>query len=371
MDFDLSEEQTRLKSAARDFATRELAKAATAIDHAGEIPAAIVNGLARAGLLGIGIDGGSGGDRVALVLAVEEIAAACASTARLVSTHVALFCRTLQRFGDDALRSALLAKAARGEVIGTVATIDVENPAATSLVAEKQENGGYVVRGETGPVTLGGVAELFVVFARDASSEGNALVALVVGRDNPGLSIERAEPGFGLRGTRPAMLRFDGSLVAADRVLAESGLVIAKAALEEARLGVAAEAIGVARAAHDKACAHVKVEQQRVVSAGLLGMQVQIADMTVELDAARLLVLRAARLADAGSSSAAESAIGRLFAAEMATRVAHKAMLLHGARGADAALGLERHLRDAHGVELHEERGETQRAVIARSMLEG
>lgn len=287
-----------------------------------------------------------------------------------------LFCRTIERFGDEALKRSLLEPASSGAIIGAVAMLDEEHLKDAPLVADRQESGGYVVRGETAPVALGQRADVFLVFAREAmNEEKDGLVALLVRRDAPGLTVKSAPMRLGLRGVPQAVLSFEGVLVAADHVLgaSQAGHEMLVSAHAEARLAIAAEALGVGRAAYEKACLQVKQEQQKQAGAGLLGMQTQLADMSVELDAARLLVLRAAQLGDAGSgsTSVAEGAVGCLFATEMATRAAHKAMLLHGARGADLALGLERHLRDAHSVALSDERGETQRALIARSMLQG
>lgn len=377
MDFDLTDEQAEQKQRAAAFAQDKLLGNAALVDERGEIPNEIVSALVASGLLGIGFAhelGGKGGGRTAIVAAIEEIARACAATGWLLATHLMLFCRMLDRFADDTQKRSVLMPALTGESIGSVATIDETDIESLALAADRQESGGYLLRGETGPIACAALADMFLVLARDPALEAEGgLVALLVRRDAPGVSIKRARASSGLRGAQRGVLVLDGVLVAADRVLGANGagLAIARALHAESRLALAAEALGVARAAFEKAAGKVREEQQRSKSAGLLGMQIDIADMSVEIDAARLLVFRAAGILDAGGAEGAEGAIASLFASQMATRAAHKAMLLHGAEGADIELGLERHVRDAHGVELSGERGDAYRTVIARSMLEG
>ncbi|MDI1445918.1 acyl-CoA dehydrogenase family protein [Polyangium sp. 6x1] len=375
MDFDLTEEQKRFQEAARALAARELAPRAAEIDHDARLPEGHARTLGDAGLLGLTIPaehGGSGGDLVALALAIEEIAAACASSAAIVGTHVALVARTLLRAGSDAQKQNHLARLARGASLGAAAMPDPAEP--VSLIAEPSAAGGFVLEGEAGPVILGPAADVFLVFAATNRDPNDPrLVALLVPKSAPGLTLVPAEATVGRRAASAALLRARGVRVDAADVIGApgEGSSIAAAALEDARIAVAAEAIGVARAAFDKAAAHVKRTQDRVKTPGLLGMQAQLADMAVDIEAARLLVLRAAHLADRGLPSSAERSIGKLFASEMSTRVAHRAMDILGARGGGASEGLGRHFRDARTTELVEESSGTQRSIIAQTMLKG
>ncbi|MRG96538.1 acyl-CoA dehydrogenase family protein [Polyangium spumosum] len=375
MDFDLTEEQKRLQAAARELAARDLAPRAVELDREARLPEGLARRLGDAGLLGLTIPeehGGSGGDLVALALVIEELAAACASSAALVGTHVTLAARVLARAGSEAQKRTHLAALARGASLGAAAMPDPADPLLLS--AKASDAGGFVLDGEAGPVTLGRDADVFVVFAATNPDPNDPrLVALLVPRDAAGLEIVPVDALVGRRAAGAATLRARGVRVDASLVIgaAGEGSALAAAALEDARIAVAAEAIGVARVAFEKAAAHVKRTQDRVKTPGLLGAQAQLADMNVDIEAARLLVLRAAHLADRGHPSSAERSIGKLFATEMSTRVAHRAMDILGARGGGAGEGLGRHLRDARTTELVEESSGTQRSIITQTMLKG
>ena len=375
MDFDLTEEQKRSQQGARALATRDLAPRAAELDHAGRLPEGFTRRLGDAGLLGLTIPaehGGSGGDLVSLALVIEEIAVACASSAALVGTHVTVVCRVLFAAGTNEQKRKYLAPLARGLSLGTAAMPDPAEP--PSLFAEPDASGGLLLDGEIGPVTLGRDADVFLAFAAtNRTPDDPRLIALLVPKAAPGLEIVPVESGVGRRAAGAATLRARGVRVDAADVIgaAGDGAAIAAAALEDARIAVAAEAIGVARVAFEKAAAHVKGTQDRVKTPGLLGAQAQLADMSVDIEAARLLVLRAAHLADRGSPSSAERSMGKLFASEMSTRVVHHAMEILGARGGGAGEGLGRHFRDARTTELVEESSGTQRSIIAQTMLKG
>ncbi len=377
MDFDLTEEQRRIQQGVRDLATRDLAPNAAEIDREARLPEGLARRLGDAGLLGLTIPkehGGSGGDLVSFALAIEEIAAACASSAAIVGAHVALVCRTLLHAGNDDQKRRILAPLARGESLGAAAMPDLAEPAA--LFAEPSASGGFVLEGETGGVTLGRHASWFLVFAATNRAPNDPrLVALLVPRAAPGLDLTPIEAGVGRRGAGTATLRARGVHVDAADVLGArgdgDGLTIATAALEDARIGVAAEALGISRVAFEKAALHVKRTQERTKSPGLLGVQVLLADMSVDLSAARLLVLRAAHLADRGAPSSAERSIAKLFASEMSTRVVHGAMQILGARSAEASEDLGRRSRDARMTELVDESSGTARSIIAQTMLKG
>ncbi len=370
MNFDITEDQQRLQQAAREVAARVLAPRAAKIDRDACLDPEVILALAEGGWLGSTIPealGGSGGDFVSFALAIEEMAVACSNSAAFVVTNVALVARSIAKFGTDEQKRQILVPMARGQVTAAFAAIDPDDLAAAVPTYEQLADGSFVLRGETGPVTLFGQPGQMLVFAR----AGEVLTAFVIPYDAPNLVATVLPASLGKRAASLAMLRFNEVRVARNAVLGAvgEGLTVALSALGDARIGAAAEALGIARAAYEQAVAHVKQEPPKPAVPGLLGRQAMLADMCVDIEAARLLTLRAAGLADAGESSASERSMAKLFASEMSTRVAHKAMQILGARSVSTTPNVERHYRDARMTELSDENTETQRSIIARTML--
>ncbi|MBK9258417.1 MAG: acyl-CoA dehydrogenase family protein [Polyangiaceae bacterium] len=371
MNFDITEDQLRTQQVARDFAAHVLAPRATDVDQNARIEAESIGQLGDAGWLGMTIPeafGGSGGDFVALALAIEEFAAACANSAGFVAANVALACRPLLAYGSDTQKRELLTPLARGKTTLAFAPADPDNLGAGVVHAERQHDGSFVLRGETSPVTLFGQPDHVLVFARTADER---VTAFVVPYGAANLHVTVLPGHLGKRAARLGVLRFDGVQLPASAAVGQQGdgLSIARSALDDARIAAAAEALGIARAAYEKAALHVKQESPKTPAPGLLGVQVMLADMCVEVEAARLLTLRAARQADAGTTSGSERSMAKLFASEMSTRVAHKAMQILGARNVATTPSLERHFRDARMAELSDDPPEVQRAIIAAAML--
>ncbi len=379
MDFDLTEEQILLRDTARDFATREIEPKAAELDRSARWPAEIVARLADLGFLGMAVPaelGGAGLDTVSYVLAMEEVSRACASSGVIMSVNNSLFCDPLVKFGTDQQRRDVLAPAASGKELGA---FGLTEPASGSdartmkTVADRQGDGGFVLNGSKNFITCGPEADHVLVFAvttPDAARPKHT--ALIVRRGTPGYSVAPHDEKLGIRAAHSCTIFFDNVRVPAEGVLGGEGdgFSIAMATLDGGRIGIAAQAIGIARAAHEKAVAYARDRKAFGGSvADLQAIQFMIADMATELDAARLLTLRAASMKDRGVRHTAESAIAKLYASEMATRVTHKAIQIHGGYGYTTEYGVERHYRDARITEIYEGTSEIQRLVIAGSVL--
>ena len=379
MDFDLTADQERVQRAARDLAAREIEPGAAARDRAARWPAEIVARLGALGWLGMAVPrelGGAGLDPVSRALVVEEIAAACAASAAIVIAHDALFCGPLLAFGTAEQHRAILAPAAAGSEIGAFAFA----PGADDLPAraERRPDGSFTLHGATSLVTSGPSAEHFLVLARTSpdgeAAQSTASTALLVRRGAPGITIGPPVETMGLRAAHACTLSFEGVRVPLERVLGAEGggADVARHALDAGRVGLAALGVGIARAAFEKAAAHLTgAPAPRPPTPQ--SVQFMISDMAVEIDAARLLVRRAAlRRSDGGDAGhASEGAVAKLFASEAATRVTHRAMQIFGARGTTTACGVERHYRDARSTELDVGTSEAQRLSIAAGVLEG
>ena len=366
MNFDITEDQRRTQQAARDFAERVLAPRAADVDREGQLAPETIAQLAEAGWLGMTIPeahGGSGGDFTSLVLAIEEFAVACTNTAAFVGANV-LVARALLAHGNEAQQSELLPAVVRGKKTIALATLNPDE----LLDASRQSDGSYELRRKTDSVTLFGQPEQVIVFGYDADAA--VVKTFVVPYDAKNLEATVLPASLGKRAAHLCTLRFDAVHVAESALLGTPSdeLDVAHTAMEDGRVLAAAEAIGTARAAYDRAVQHVKT-LPKSTEPGLLGLQVLVADMCVEIEAARLLMLRAARQADAGVASGSERSMAKLFATEMATRVAHKALQIHGARAIATNPSLERHFRDARMTELSDDGLEVQRANIAQTML--
>ncbi len=368
MDFDFTDDQRRTQQAARHFAERVLAPRAADVDRQGQLNAETREELGTAGWLGMTIPealGGSGGDVTSAVLAIEELAAACANSASFVGANI-LAARTIRAFGSEAQRSTLVSGLGRGNTSMVVASFDPEQLPADGLEARRRDDGSYELHGRANVAGLFGAFVHAIVFART----DDVWTAFVVPYAAPNLYVTVLPASFGKRAANLGTLSFDGVVVSEAAILGVTGagLDVARSLLADARILAAAEAIGVARGAYERAVLHIK-GLPKSTEPGLLGTQVLIADMCVEIEAARLLTLRAARQAENEVVSGAERSIAKLFATEMASRVVHKAMQIVGVRNVLATPSLERNQRDARVGELSEDGLDTQRAVIARTML--
>jgi butyryl-CoA dehydrogenase len=381
MDLDLTEDQLLVQQAARDFAQREIAPKAAELDKTGRWPTEIVARMAELGFLGLAIPaehGGAGLDHVSYVLVMEEVSRACASSGVIMSVNNSLFCDPLLKYGTDFQKREVLAPTAQGKWLGAFGLTEPSSgsDARTMLtVGEKSGDGGYLLNGSKNFITCGPEAEHVIVFAvTTPDPERPKHTALLVRRDMPGYSLAPHDEKLGIHAAHSCTIFFENIKVPKEMVLGAegNGFKIAMATLDGGRIGIAAQALGIAVAAHEKAIAYAKERKAfRTPIANLQAIQFMLADMATEIDAARLLTLRAAHLKDKGVRHSAESAAAKLYASEMATRVTHKAIQIHGGYGYTTEYGVERHYRDARITEIYEGTSEIQRIVIANSLLKG
>ncbi len=365
----------------RRFADEVIAPRAAEIDDSALFAGVHLPALAEVGLMGMNLPerwGGAGVSSVALYLAVEALAAACASTTSMVTAHF-LATDAILIGGDDTQRARWLVPAASGKTLGAFALTEPNagsNPADMTTRASALGDplgDRYLLNGVKHFISNAAHADFIVVFAiTDASARARGISAFVVDRNAKGVSMGPAEPTMGLKGGHVFEVRFDGCEVAADcRLGAEgSGFRTAMKVLDNGRIEIAATCTGIARAALDMALAWAKTrEVDGEPIARFQGLQWMFADMATELDAARLLGLRAARLRADGARFSHEAAMAKLFAAEMAGRVTDNALQIHGGYGYSRQMPLERLVRDVRVMRIYEGSSEIQRNIIARTLL--
>jgi len=381
MHFQLTEEQSLVLSTARDFATREIEPKAAELDKTARWPTEIVAQMADLGFLGLAIPteyGGAGLDTVSYVLVMEEVSRACASSGVIMSVNNSLFCDPLYKFGTEWQKKEILTPTAQGKILGA---FGLTEPASGSdartmkTVAEKQGDGSYVLNGSKNFITCGPEAEHIIVFAvTTPHPEKPKHTALLVKRGMPGFTLAPHDEKMGIKAAHSCSIYFDNVKIPPEYVLGEdgAGFKVAMMTLDGGRIGIAAQALGISKAAIDRSITYAKERKAfGGVIAGLQAIQFMIADMTTEYEAARLLTLRAAQMKDRGVKHTAESAMAKLFASEAATRIAHKAIQVHGGYGYTTEYAVERHYRDARITELYEGTSEIQRIVIAANTLRG
>jgi butyryl-CoA dehydrogenase len=377
--FDLTEDQRLIQQTARDFATREIEPVAAELDRTARWPTEIVGRMAELGFMGMCIapeQGGSGLDAVSYVLVMEEVSRACASCGVIMSVNNSLFCDPLNDFGTDWQKREILAPTARGEILGAFGLTEPASgsDAQTMLtVAEAQGDGSYVVNGSKNFITVGPEAEHILVFAlSDKDSDKRRHTTFIVRRDMPGMSLAPHDEKMGIRAAHSCTIFFENVRVPKEYVLGErgDGFKIAMKTLDGGRIGIAAQALGIARAALEKAINYAR--ERHAFGQPIMNFQAiqwMIADCDVELEAARLLTMRAATLKDRGVRHTNESAMAKLYASEMSTRVTHRALQVHGGYGYTTEFGMERHYRDARITEIYEGTSEIQRIIIAKGAL--
>ncbi len=378
MTLDLTEQQRMVRDLVREFVERRLKPVAAEIDRSGRFPTDIVRELGRLGIMGSFLPeryGGAGLDYVSYAIAVEELAVGCAATAVVCSAHSSLACWPVLSAGSEALRQRYLPRMARGEWVGCFALSEpgAGSDAGAQKTTARRDGSVYVINGSKNFITNGPAAQVAIVFASTAPELGNrGISAFVVETGWPGFEVVRIEEKMGIHGAQSAQLAFtDLRVPLENRLGAENdGFRLALRTLDGGRIGIAAQAVGIARAALEDSLAYVKMRRAfggRV--ADFQGVQWMLADMATEVDAARLLVQRASFLKDRGLPYSREAATAKLFASEAAMRIAVKAVQLHGGYGYTREFNVERYFRDAKITEIYEGTSEIQRLVIATSLL--
>jgi alkylation response protein AidB-like acyl-CoA dehydrogenase len=378
LDF-FTDEQRMIRDSARDFAQQELKPHAAQWEKDAWIPESTVAKLGELGLLGMIVPeewGGSYTDYVAYALAIEEIAVGCGATAALVSVHSSVGCGPILKFGTEAQKQRYLPDMAQGRSIGCFCLTEPQAGSEAHNLKTKAEpvDGGWVLNGNKQFITNGKRAKVAIVFAvTDPKLGKKGLSAFVVPTDSPGFLVGRPEKKLGIRASDTCPITFDNCRIPAEALLGTQGkgLSIALSNLEGGRIGIAAQAIGIARAAFEAAVAYAKTRKQFDRPIGEFGsIGNMLADMETSINAARMLTLHAARLRSAGESCLSEACQAKLYASEMAEKVCTKAIQIHGGYGYLEDYSVERFYRDARITQIYEGTSEIQRLVIARELLQ-
>ena len=378
MNFAPTEEQLLIQKTARDFAEREVVPKAKELDKTGRWPTEIVVRLGELGFLGMIVPseyGGAGLGTVSYVLAMEEVSRGCASCGVIMSVNNSLFCDPLLAFGTEEQKQAYLVPAAAGHKLGCFGLTEPMSgsDAQTMNTTAEHDGASFVLNGSKNFITNGPHADFIVVFAGTSREAGKLKhTAFVLPMNLPGVTLAPHDEKMGIHAAQSCTVFFENVRLGAEHVLGPvgGGFKIAMATLDGGRIGIAAQALGIARAAYEKSIAYSKERHAfGVPIASLQAIQFMLADMATELDAARLLTLRAASLKDQHVRHSLESAEAKLFASEACTRITHKAIQIHGGYGYTTEFGVERHYRDARITEIYEGTSEIQRLVIAQSVL--
>jgi len=378
VNLELTEEQKLLQKSVREFTESEVKPLAKQLDETGRFPREIFKKAAELGLTGIAFkeaDGGAGFDHVAYTIVIEEISRCCASTGVILSVQNSLYCDPIHRFGTDEQKKRFLLPFARGEKIGCYALTEPQagsNAAALQTRAVKKGE-KYIINGTKAWITNGGAADAAIVYVNTDPAKGEkGITALVVEKGATGFKVGKEEKKLGINATACCELVFtDCEVPLANRIGNEGeGYKVALSTLDGGRIGIAAQATGIAQGAFEAALAY---SQQRMAFGHAISefqaIQFMLADMSTEIDAARLLVRKAAWKQDTGARFTRDAAIAKLFASEMATRVTHKAIQVHGGNGYSREYPVERAYRDARITEIYEGTSEIQRLVISSWVL--
>ena len=380
MRIELAEDQRILHRTVRDFAAAELKPHAAARDREGKFPLDLVPKLASLGLLGLTVPqeyGGAGLETVSAMLAIEAVAWGDASIALTVASHNSLCTGHILLFGNPEQKRRYLPRLAQGQALGgwcLTEPVAGSDAAAIETRAVRRGN-AWVLNGAKTFVTQGSVAGVYVVLAvTDRGAGRHGISTFVVDRNAPGLRIGKKEDKLGLRASDTAEVVFDDCQVPEEMLIGAEGEGFRQAmrVLERGRMGIGAMAVGLGRAALDDSIAYAS--QRRAFGKTLAehqAIQFMITDMAMELDAAWLLVLRAAQLADLGQPFRREASMAKLYASEAAARATNKAVQIHGGYGFIKDYPVERYYRDVKLTEIGEGTSEIQRIIIAKSLLEG
>lgn len=379
MQFELTEEERMIQKTARDFAGKDLAPVAEVCNKNGEFPAGIFSKLGELGFMGMTVPeefGGVGLSNFCLVLALEEISRVCASTAVTMSVHNSLVNWVILHYGSDELKKKYLPTLTTAEVLGAYAV--TESEAGSDLAAMRlsavREGDEYRLNGAKIFISTGDKAGVVIVFGRtDPDDRKRGISAFVVESSSPGFSVGKIEDKMGLKASTTVELVFEDCRVPASNLLGREGdgMRIALSGLDGGRIGIAAQSVGIAQAALDEAILFARERHQfgkRIID--FQSTQWKIADMAMNIEAARLMIYHAARLRDAGAPYTKEAAMAKLFATRTANRVTFDALQIHGGVGYTKEFLVERLYRDARVGEIYEGTSEIQRLVISRRVIE-
>ncbi len=378
MDFQLGEEQRMVRDMVRAFAAKEIAPRAAEVDRTEEFPADNIQKMGELGLLGLPYPeeyGGGGGDYLSYAIAVEEIARACGSTALIYAAHVSLGCGPIYNFGTEAQKQKWLPRLCSGQGLGAFGLTEPEagSDAGSTRTLAVHDGDSFVLNGSKMWITSGAIADVVTCTAKtDPAAGTRGISCFLVERGTPGFIPGKNEPKMGLKGSVTSALSLENCRVPAENLLGKEGEGFRQMliTLDSGRISIGAMALGLAQAALDEA---IRYSKERVQFgqpiAKFQAIQWMIADMATEIDAARLLVYRAAAMKDAHQPFGKEAAMAKLYASEVAERAGFKAIQIHGGYGYSREYPVERIYRDQRLCTIGEGTSEIQRLVIARAVL--
>ncbi len=381
MDFSFTDDQLSIQSIARDFAQKRVAPVAAELDARAEFPLENIREMGQLGLMAIEVPeeyGGAGMDPIAYALAVMEIAAADAATSTIMSVNNSLFCNAILKHGNEGQKQMFVRAIATGEAIGAYALTEPQSGSDASAMhtrANRNGNGDWVINGKKSWITSGPVARYIVLFAISTPGIGaKGVSAFIIDTQLPGFHAGKSEPKLGIRASATCEIEFSDYVCPKQNLLGEEGkgFSIAMGVLDAGRIGIASQAVGIARAAYEATLHWSRERKAFGHPIGTFQMtQSKIADMKCKLDAATLLTLRAAwakgEAEKQGGRFGTEAAVAKLVASEAAMWISHQAVQIHGGMGYSKEMPLERYFRDAKITEIYEGTSEIQRLVIARA----
>jgi butyryl-CoA dehydrogenase len=378
MSYQLNDEQKMIQAMVRDLARDLIIPSAAERDRTKEFPAHIIKKMGELGLMGMSIPpeyNGAGVDTISYSVAVQEIGYACASTAVIMSVHNSVSCGPIYRFGSDFLKENYLKVLATGEKLGCFALTEPDagsDPASQKSTA-KRDGSTYILNGSKAWITSGKNSDVVVATAyTDRSKRHRGISAFVLEKGMPGFTVGPEEDKMGQRASDSTSLIFEDCRVPAENLLGDEGegFVISMTALDEGRIGIASMSVGIAQASLDAALSYARERRQfGSPIAKFQGIRWMIADMAVQIEAARLLTLNAAALKDKGERFTAEASMAKLFASETSNKVAYQALQIHGGYGYSKEYPIERYYRDARVTTIYEGTSEVQRIVIANNVI--
>ncbi len=378
MNFELTEDQQLIKDMVKDFSSKEIMPKAKALEDNSEFPKDLFNKLAELGILGMTVSTeyeGTEADRLSFLLAIEEISRFFPSLGVILSVHSGLFCYSILKYGSKQQKDRYLPDSVKGKLVGA---FSLSEPGAGSdamnlkTKAKKVDN-HYLLNGIKAWVTNGAVADAFIVFAKTESDMAKKKIsAFIVEKNFPGFSVSKVEEKMGLHASQTAEITLEDCKVPEDNLLGEegNGAKIAFKCLDSSRLGIAAQSNGISAQAIREAIQFSKQREafNKTISE-FQAIQFKIADISVLLDASRLLTYRAADLDDKGKPFSKEAAIAKLFASEVANKIVYESLQIHGGYGYSSEFLIEQLYRDARVLSIYEGTSEIQRLIIARNIL--
>lgn len=378
MEFGFSKEHILLKQMYREFAENEVKPLAAEIDEEERFPVETVKKMVKSGFMGIPFPkkyGGEGGDNLGYTIAVEELSRVCATTGVILSAHVSLGAHPIYEFGTEEQKQKYLIPLANGQKLGAFAL--TEPNAGTDASAQQTtavlDGDSYILNGSKIFITNAGYAQTYIIMAMTDKSAGTrGISAFIVDADTEGFTVGPKEKKLGIKGSSTCELIFENCRVPKENLIGKEGMgfKVAMKTLDGGRIGIAAQALGIAQGALDETISYVKERMQfgKPISA-FQNTQFQLADMASKIEASRLLVYKAAYNKDKGLPYSYEAAMAKLVAAETAMEVTTKAVQLHGGYGYTREYPVERMMRDAKITEIYEGTSEVQRMVISASLL--